>query len=96
MVQYSTDELLSIMSTQLNNLLTKVSSQPVKDLILFTKGSIDATKLNPVHDYKADVLTAKIMFSALTPLQKTEILLAIILNINGTIIQLLEQRFDVN
>lgn len=94
-VQYSTDELLTLMSGQLNSLLTKVTSQPVKDLILFTKGSIDATRLDPTHDYQADVLTAKIMFSQLTTAQKAEILLAVILNINGTIIQLLDQRFDV-
>ena len=95
LVQYSTNELLTLMSGQLNALLTKVTSQPVKDLITFTKESIDATRLDPTHDYKADVLTAKIMFSALTTAQKAEILLAVILNINGTIIQLLDQRFDV-
>jgi fibronectin type 3 domain-containing protein len=95
LVQYSTNELLTLMSGQLNSLLTKVTSQPVKDLITFTKESIDATRLDPNHDYKADALTAKIMFSALTTSQKAEILLAVILNINGTIIQLLDQRFDV-
>ena len=96
LVQYSTDELLAIMSAQLNALLGKVTSQPVKDIILFTKGSIDATRLDPTHDYRADVLTAKIMFHGLTTAQKAEIILAVILNINGTIIQLLDQRFDVD
>jgi hypothetical protein len=96
LVQYSTDELLAIMSSQLNALLSKVTSQPVKDIILFTKGSIDATRLDPTHDYRADVLTAKIMFHGLTTSQKAEILLAVILNINGSIIQLLDQRFDVD
>jgi hypothetical protein len=96
LVQYSTDELLANMSSQLNALSGKVTSQPVKDIILFTKGSIDATRLDPTHDYRADVLTAKIMFHGLTTSQKAEIILAVILNINGSIIQLLDQRFDVD
>jgi fibronectin type 3 domain-containing protein len=94
--QYSTNELLTLVSAQLSTAISKISNTKEKDILVMIKTAMDARKADPNYDYIAKSLEARILFSGLSINEKTHLMLTIIVYVNTENLLRLNELLPIN
>jgi len=95
-VQYSTNELLTLVSAQLSVAISKISNTKEKDILVMIKTAMDARKADPNYDYIAKSYEARVLFSQLSTNEKTHLMLTIIVYVNTENLLRLNELLPIN
>ena len=94
--QYSTNELLTLVSAQLSVAISKITNTKEKDILVMIKTAMDARKADPNYDYIAKSYEARVLFSQLSTNEKTHLMLTIIVYVNTENLLRLNELLPIN